>query len=254
MSLLLETSIISACILLLSLVPLFLPVARRYSKFFYLLGTGALSGILAFDLIPDLFDIGGSKSLIGVAAVWFLYSLLHMSHLGHHGKKSVAGAHDQHDDDAHEHHHHGSGGNTYVFLGSMVAHCIASGVMLVAAPGLGDGFNRTVFWALLAHKAYEALTVSSVLIEKEHSRLRTVVSVLVYSASLPLGVVLTYGFRTALTPFVAMLITSLAAGTLMGCLIFDFLIPSISQMKNRKTEIGWILVGLGITQVMMRML
>ncbi|MFX6201682.1 hypothetical protein ABTF50_19990, partial [Acinetobacter baumannii] len=58
-----ETICISACIAILSAVPLFLEVARRYSKLFFLLGTGALSGILAFDLIPDLFELGGSSSL-----------------------------------------------------------------------------------------------------------------------------------------------------------------------------------------------
>ena len=72
---------------------------------------------------------------------------------------------------------------------------------------------------------------------------------ILYSLSLPLGVILTYGFQ--LTPFMAMLVTSLAAGTLMGCLIFDFLIPSIVQMKNRWADIGWIFAGRCLAQLMM---
>lgn len=235
-----ETICISACIAILSAVPLFLEVARRYSKLFFLLGTGALSGILVFDLIPDLFELGGSSSLWGVGVVWLLYSLLHLSHLKQHDPKL-------------ETRHHAHGGSSF-FLASMVAHCMASGMLLAASQGLAQSLSRTVFWALLAHKAYEALTVSSVLIEREKSRARTVAAVVLYSVSLPTGVVLTYSFRSLLTPFVAMLITSLAAGTLMGCLMFDFLLPSLKRMKNRRIEIAWIVAGLLLTQIMMRAL
>ncbi|MGZ3653385.1 MAG: ZIP family metal transporter [Bdellovibrionota bacterium] len=245
MSLFFETACISACIVALAIVPLFLPVARRYSKLFYLLGTGALAGILLFDLLPDLFEMGGTSSLWGVGVVWLIYSVLHLSHLVHHRPSA------EHEHDHHHHHAHGSG-NTYVFLASMVAHCMASGVLLVVSQGLSNGINRTVFWALLSHKAYEALTVSSVLIEKEKSRFQTAISVVLYCLSLPVGVLLTFSFRSTLTPFVAMIATSLAAGTLMGCLVFDFLIPSLKGMKNRKLEIAWIVAGLCLTQLMMK--
>lgn len=240
MGLTVETIFISVCIATLSAVPLFLEVARRYSKLFYLLGTGALSGILAFDLIPDLFELGGTSSLWGVGVVWLLYSLLHLSHLKRHDPKL-------------ETHHHVHGGSS-LFLASMVAHCLASGMLLVASQGLAQSLSRTVFWALLAHKTYEALTVSTVLLEREKSRRRTIASVIAYSLSLPAGVALTYSFRAYLTPFVAMLITSLAAGTLLGCLMFDFLLPSIRRMKNRRIEIAWIVAGLLLTQAIMKAL
>lgn len=245
MSLALETACISLCIAVLSSVPLFLSAARTHAKLFFLLGTGALSGILVFDLIPDLFELGGSSSLWGVGVVWLFYSLLHMTHLKHHNHASKTHGNE------HQHHSHGS---SSFFLLSMVAHCMASGMLLAASQNLAQGLSRTVFWALLAHKAYEALTVSSVLLEKEHSRARTIASIILYSASLPAGVVLTYTFRSYLTPFIAMLITSLAAGTLLGCLIFDFLLPSLTRMKNRRLDIAWILAGLLVTQALMRAL
>jgi zinc transporter ZupT len=234
-----ETIWISACIAVLSAVPIFLEAARRYSRFFFLMGTGALSGILAFDLLPDLFELGGTSSLWGVGVVWLLYSLLHLSHLKHH------------DHAGEEHSPHAHGGST-MFLASMVAHCMASGMLLVASQGLNQSLSRTVFWALLAHKAYEALTVSSVLLEREKSRARTIASVAAYALSLPAGVALTYSFRAYLTPFVAMLVTSLAAGTLLGCLLFDFLLPSLRRMKKKRIEIAWIVAGLLLTQAVMR--
>jgi zinc transporter ZupT len=241
MSLLTETLIISACMILLSGLPLFSRRLREHSRFFFLLGTGALSGILLFDLIPDLFEMGGSQSLWGVGAVWALYSILHLTHLKHHK-----------DPDAPEalvHHHHGP---SSFFLVSMVGHCLASGILLVASEGLAGGLNRTVFLALLSHKAYEALTVSSILIEREGSRAKAAVSIAIYSISLPVGVALTYYFRSVLTPSIAMIATSLAAGTLLGCLIYDFILPSLVYLKARRRDAAWILIGLILTQFMMR--
>lgn len=244
MSLLIETGIISLCMILLSALPLFSTRLRQYSKLFYLLGTGALAGILLFDLLPDLFEMGGSRSLIGVGIVWIAYSLFHLSHLFYHKRQG--------DDLIHAHGH--THGNLKFFLASMIGHCIASGILLVVSRGFSENLNHTVFWALLAHKAYESLTVSSVLIEREKSRTRAVISVSLYALSLPLGVALTFLFRSLLTPSVAMLTTSLAAGTLLGCLIFDFLLPSLSQVRNRWVALAWIFVGLFTTQVLLKTL
>ncbi len=243
MSLLLETTIISLCMIVLSALPLFSTSLRRYSKLFYLLGTGALAGILLFDLLPDLFEMGGKESLIGVGIVWIAYSLFHLVHLKYHKK---------HDDQIHAHGH--SHGNLNIFLASMISHCIASGILLVVSLGYSESLNHTVFWALLAHKAYESLTVSSVLIEREKSRAKAIFSVSLYALSLPLGVLLTFLFRGLLTPSVAMLATSLAAGTLLGCLIFDFLLPSMHQVRNRWAAMGWITLGLMTTQLLLKTL
>lgn len=250
MTLLVETLVISVCMLLLSALPIFSESVRRYSKLFFLLGTGALSGILLFDLIPDLFEMGGSFSLWGGGAVWVLYSILHLSHLKHHKTAGDLGSGGH----AHAHAHAGHEKNSYLFLGSMIGHCLASGVMLVASDGLAVGLNRTVFLALLSHKAYEALTVSSILIERQSDRKSALYSIAMYAASLPVGVILTYCCRSILTPSVALMATSLAAGTLLGCLMYDFLLPSLQHLKARRIDSAWILVGLILTQVMMRML
>lgn len=234
MTLLIETLTISVSMMLLSGLPLFSRTIRSYSKLFFLLGTGALSGILLFDLLPDLFEMGGSASLWGVGVVWTIYSLLHMSHLGHHKSSD-------------EHPKH-----THFFLASMSGHCLASGILLVVSGGLAGGINRTVFLALLSHKAYEALTVSTILLERQNSRQKAILSIALYSLSLPLGVILTYGFRSVITPSVALIATSLAAGTLLGCLFFDFFLPSLSHLKTRRLDFGWIVVGVALTQLMMR--
>jgi zinc transporter ZupT len=121
----------------------------------------------------------------------------------------------------------------------------------VISNGLAGGIGRTVFFALIAHKAYESLTVSSVLIEKLKSTRATFWAITAYSLSLPVGVILTLLFKANLTQNVALLATSLAVGTLLGCLIFDFLLPSLAQIGKKRMDLAWIAVGLVVTQLMM---
>jgi zinc transporter ZupT len=234
----LEIFFISTCMFGLCLIPLYSESIRKYSQFFYLLGTGALAGILIFDLIPDLFEIGGRPSLYGVAIVWLVYSIIHLVHLKHHKN---------HDLDSHAH-----GEGSALFLTSMIGHCVASGMLLVVSESFSGSLNRTIFWALFAHKSYESLTVSSVLIRKQFSRARFMAAIFAYSIAMPVGVVLATTFRASITMHAAFLITSLAAGTLAGCLVFDFLIPSLNLVKSPRKAITWILVGLSITQIFMK--
>jgi zinc transporter ZupT len=247
-NLLTETLIISLGMISVSGIPLFSHTVRKFSSLFYLLGTGALSGILFFDLLPDLFGLGGKTSLWSVFGVCVLYSLLHIFHLSRHHHDHAS------EEETAVHHHHGHSENSSFFLFSMVSHCFASGILLVTSAEFSSGLNRSIFIALLAHKLYESLTVATVLIEKQKSRSKSILSIGLYSLSLPLGVIVTLLFHKYVTPQIALFATSLAAGTLLGCLIFDFLIPSIAQMKKRWTNVGWVALGLLSAQFLMKAL
>jgi zinc transporter ZupT len=236
-TLLFETLAISGSIILLCGLPLFSKSVRSHSKLFFLLGTGALAGICFFELVPEIFHMGGNFSLLITGIVWVLYSIIHIFHLGHH-------EHDKKDDPKVDHQHSPS----LVFLGSMIAHCLASGMLLVLSDGLAKGFGRTVFLALMAHKTYEALTVSSILLETQKNRSSFLISISAYALSFPSGVALTYFMGSMITQNVALFATSLAVGTLLGCLIFDFLMPSLSQIKNRRHDLAWVFAGLVVTQ------
>jgi zinc transporter ZupT len=256
MNLLTETLIISLGMAMVSCIPLYSKTLRKYSGLFYLLGTGALAGILFFDLVPDLYELGGMSAMAYIGVVWFLYSLIHIFQMKHHQHEVSSGAaetlaHDHENELAHS--HHGNGSSVF-FLLSMIAHCFASGMLLVTSAEFSTGLNRSIFLALLAHKLYESLTVSSVLIEKQKSEKKSMISILIYSASLPAGVGLTYLFRTDLTPPIALLATSLAAGTLLGCLIFDFFLPSLGQIRKSWKAMGWIAIGLISAQFLMKTL
>lgn len=242
-----ETLLISGIMLILSALPLFSERVRRHAKLFFLLGTGALTGLLLFDLLPDLVEMGGRSSLLGAGIVWAIYSLLHLSHVRYHKLEGQS-------ETQHVHHHHGHGGSLFFFLASMISHCVASGMLLVLSDGLANQINRTVFLALLAHKGYEALTVSSIMIERQKSRSKALVSLGLYSLSLPAGVIVTLCFRSVFTQSIALVATSLAVGSLLGCLMFDFLIPSFSAIRTRRYDVAWVAVGLLLTQLVMRTL
>jgi zinc transporter ZupT len=217
------------------------------------LGTGSLAGICFFELLPEVFQMGGRKSIIVTGVVWIIYSVLHIFHLGHH-----------HHADKKQDEEEQRKSSSLFFLGSMMIHCLASGMLLVlsekmalkipenAGHGFGHDithdFSRTVFFALLAHKIYEALTVSSILFDTQKNKTTFFISISAYALSFPAGVVLTYVLGDLITQGTALFATSVAVGTLLGCLIFDFLWPSFNHLKTKRTDLAWIVLGLLATQ------
>jgi zinc transporter ZupT len=255
MNLLFETLIISVGMALLSVLPLFFASVRRHSHLFFLAGTGALAGLCAFDLLPDLYEMGGRSSFIITGVVWAVYSVMHLFHIGHHHHHhGAAHSHGHAHDGDHDHDHdHESENEPYLpFLISMMVHCFSSGILLVASNALSSGMGKTVFLALIAHKGYESLTVSSVLVERIKTQRQRIMALAGFAGALPVGVVFALCFQNSVNQKVALIATSLAVGSLLGCLIFDFLIPSLSHLKTRKMDLGWVLIGLLITQAMMK--
>jgi zinc transporter ZupT len=254
-----QTLLLAVCMALFSVLPLLSATVRRHSRDLFLIGTGALFGICFFDLVPDVFELGGGSSLVIVGAVWLLYSVIHLFHLQHHHHPDQGAAHAKaHHEEPHEHdpeamQHHGFS----LFFGSLVAHCLASGMLLTVSQSFSERIAHTVFLALLAHKTYESLLLSSILVEQHRSRAQQAGLIAVYSLALPVGAYLTQLFQEDVTQKVAVVISSIAVGTLLGCLIFDFLLPSIRQLRGQRLALpraGWILFGLGLTRIVMAQL
>lgn len=235
-----ETLILAVGMAIFCVLPLVSERVRAHSKTLFLIGTGAMFGLCFFDLLPDVFELGGRSSLYVAGAVWAVYSVLHIFHIGHHHGH-------EHEGEVHETSH-----TPYLFLASIIGHCFASGMLLAASQSLSARIASTVFIALIAHKGYESLTVSSVLLRQVRSKAGRVAAIAIYSLALPMGVVVTSFFREQMSQEIAVFISSLAIGTLLGCLIFDFLLPSIHELKARRSQVGWLLLGLGITQLMMK--
>jgi zinc transporter ZupT len=230
-----ETVILTVGMALFCALPLISRRIREHSKTLFLVGTGAMLGLCVFDLVPDIVEMGGRSSLWICGVVWLGYSLLHVFHIGHH------------------HHHLGeehagvSGEleekGSLLFILSIVGHCFASGMLLAVSQGLSPEIANTVFFAL---------TVSSVLIEKKRSLRSRIGTVALYASSLPAGVLSTVLFKDQVGKTVAILISSIAVGTLLGCLLFDFLLPSIAELRRQRHRVGWVVLGLVLTEMMMR--
>ena len=97
--------------------------------------------------------------MIGV--VWAVYSLIHIFHIGHHHEM---------DADTGSHLTGRSPKALFFFAGSLIAHCLASGMLLALSHEISEKIASTVFMALVAHKGYEAMMLSSILAEQKMSR------------------------------------------------------------------------------------
>lgn len=229
MGLLVQTALLVAGIVLLSCMPIFFGAAKKYSKAFFLTGTGAMFGLCFFDLLPDAFDRGGKLSLTIIAFIFILYTLMHGFS-----------------------HKHDSEQPFLVLFVSLLVHCFASGMFLTISSDLSVKTAQAVFIALCIHKSYEALMFSFILVDRQFSRRRKILFLSLYASSLPLGVAITWLFKDSFSERVAMVLSSIAVGSLIGCLVFDFLFPSLRKIRARRLELVFIAVGLVLTQIVLR--
>jgi zinc transporter ZupT len=187
--------------------------------------------------LPDVFEIGGVNGIVLTVLIWAVYSLLHVFHLDQHHFQAYEGA---------------VVTPSPFFFYSIIGHCLASGMLLTVSRSYSETLSVNVYAALLIHKAYEALTVSSILVGNGKSRARSFGIISAYSLSFPVGVFLAIALGTSAGRTVALMISALAVGTLLGCLIFDFLIPSFTRLRQNRSHVAWIALGLLLTQIVMK--
>lgn len=246
MTLLQQTIILFLGMGVFSALPTFWSRLDHFSRTLFLIGTGAIAGLCVFDLVPDVFELGGKLSLYVVAGVWLVYSLAHYFHIGHH--------HLDHEHLDYVHLEQVRKEGVSVFFFSLFAHCFSSGMLLAVSEHLSQKIAGTVFVALAAHKGYEALMVSTVLNQRVRHKTQRIFLILGYSLALPLGVLFSFVFRESWSREVAIWVSSVALGTLLGCVLFDFIIPSLHHLRKNKKRLGWIALGLVVTQVIVKRL
>ena len=254
LGLLQKTFIIAFTMLFFAFVPVLISARKRVSSPFLLLGTGSLLGLVCFDLIPNMLRIGGEVGLLLVVLVWALYSAFHWASHRPAASSTLAAA----------------GAATFQpapderlrirsrigvvppFLFSMLLHCFASGVILVVSMRFAPSFSRAFFFAILTHKSFEAVIVSFMLLNQVTSRTRAFALLFIYCATLPLGVALAATFDADLKLDVAKVVSGVGLGTLLGCLQFDFIVPCIDRIRERKIDFAWVVAGFALTEWMMR--
>jgi zinc transporter ZupT len=244
MSLLLQTVLISTLMSLCFAAPRFSAKVAAHSKILLLIGTGGLVSLYFADLLPDVLQLGGYSSLAIIIAVWLTYSYFHSSHVHFH----------EGHEEGHTHAHDVPDSPKFLMI-SMVSHCFSSGMLLYMSHELSSRIAASVFFALIGHKGYEALSVSVLLSQKIKESRKFLAYAVVYSLAFPIGVITTAALAhflgAGMSPVVikttAMVVASVAVGSLAGCMIHDFLLPSIRHVKTRRIEAGWMLVGVALT-------
>lgn len=232
MSLILATIILVSCISLFFALPLVFRQVKKFSIYFFLVGTGAITGICLFDLLPEVYEIGGYSSILIIIISCVIYFLLHFF--------------------THKHHEHSTELNPsafFLFLASLCAHNFASGMLLAISYNLSLKIAHSIFIAMITHKGYEAMMLASIIVEQPYANIKKIKIASVYISAFPLGVVLSNIFENSFNKQVAIIISSIAVGTLMGCLIFDFLWPSFKQLKEKPMHLIWIASGFFLTQI-----
>jgi len=237
-----ETAILTIGMSAVCSLPFIFRRTRSSSGMLFLFGTGALFGICVFDLIPDIVEMGGHSGLGVTVAVGLAYSLIHLFHLRKHQRDA------QHDHQ-HEHRHHAH--SLPVFFASIVSHCFASGILLAVSRDFSEKLAGAVFFALLGHKGYECIVFVTLLLNHRLSRKGYIAAVAIYCLALPAGVLTAYLLNGHISQSIAIFISSVAVGSLLGCLIFDFMIPSLHVVKRHRLHAAWLLVGLIMTRLVM---
>jgi zinc transporter ZupT len=225
----------------------------------FLFGTGALFGICVFDLLPDIFEMGGRSGLAMSIAVGVAYSLVHLFHLRKHQSQNDSSRNRSQDkaacEESHcENHNRQHAHSLPIFFVSIVSHCFASGILLSVSRELSEKLAGAVFLALLGHKGYECIVFISLLISHRLSRLGTIAAIAVYCLALPAGVLTAVLLNGHWTQNLAVYVSSIAVGSLLGCLVFDFMLPSFETIKRERLRVGWVLLGLALTRVVMLVL
>lgn len=234
MSLITSAWIVSLTIGFFTLLPWFFSSIRNYSKPLLIIGSAVLFGFIFFDLIPEMMEIGGITSLAIMAVAWAAFAGIHYLQ---------AHEHSHHADHDHDHGAHSHAGAFLLF--SMALHCFAGGMLLVSSYEISTTLASHVFLSLISHKVFEAVTVASVLLEKIRSKKELYLATSIYALSFPAGVLVTVGGRSALAgklapesiEMIAMVITSIAVGSLMGCLLQDFLIPAFRSFRSPQVKV-----------------
>ena len=254
MNLWLETVILTLAMLVVCSLPFIFRRTRYSSGMLFLFGTGALFGICVFDLLPDILEMGGRSGLAMTIAVGVAYSLVHLFHLRKHQpvqSQSQSQSQSQCADSHCENHHRQHAHSLPIFFVSIVSHCFASGVLLSVSRELSEKLAGAVFLALLGHKGYESIVFISLLISHRLSRPGTIAAIAVYCLALPAGVLTAVLLNGHWTQSLAIYVSSIAVGSLLGCLVFDFMLPSFQTIKREWLRAGWVLLGLALTRAVM---
>lgn len=215
---LLYFSLLALAICLGALIPLLRHRHITSHPLFLSLSAGLMLGSSFIHLIPESFELAGSKTSFAILAGFLLLYLFERFVTVHICETSGC-----------EVHHLGFS----AFIGLFI-HSFVDGIALGAGflfPQLGF----IIFLAILAHKGMEAFSLTSILLHEKKRALKVGLANGALFAALPLGVLTAFWVVPASNPSMVGLALGFSAGTFLH-ISFSDLLPEVhrhSHLKNR---------------------
>jgi hypothetical protein len=219
-----------------------------------LVGAGGLLGLCFFHLLPELSEFATSLHWIILGASVAVSAAFHLGHKHAH----------PHEDSSHHLEAHEGGVTIWnaemlILFSSILLHAFADGLLLGLGQNFPGQFEQELFSLVAGHKLFEAFFVSSVALKLLPARnfWRFLV---IYILALPVALLFTYlvshatGFEPRVLQSLAMVFVSFALGSLVGCLLWDLVWPSVVRSPNRARASGYLCAGLVLAFALSRLL
>jgi zinc transporter ZupT len=255
----LEALIILLIALAGGMLPLFLRWTDRHLHTALALSTGIFLGAVFLHLLPSIALLSSHAAteeishpghahgelslwifvLIGVLAIYLIESFLLPAH--EHGHRHG----DQHD---HNHCHdqadlsrHRAVG--YAALVGLAIHALTAGVSLAAAQD-HEGIKSALFFAVCAHKGFEAFSLTTVFQLAELSRKRVVALVGLFALVTPLGMMLGSRLMDIIGEYGVGVAAALAAGTFLYVCLCELLPEVFHRREDALAKTSLLAVGI----------
>lgn len=164
--------------------------------------------------------------LLGVLAVYLLEALVLRTH--------------DHDD---LHRHRAVG---WAALWGLSVHALTAGMAWSVAAGHDDHMGHVILLAILAHKAFESFSLSTVFLLGEIPRGKVAVIALLYALVTPMGALLGQSLLGVLGPLGQDLLMALAAGTFLFVCLCELLGEVFHHKDDIWAKLGLLGVGVGL--------
>lgn len=189
---------------------------RFRDRLHYLLGftAGVLLGVVAFDLLPEVFalahahDLDPSVAMIALVAAFLLFHSLEKFVLVHPAQE-----------DHYSHHHHPNIGLASASV--LAAHSCMDGVAIGIGFQVSAMVGLTVAIAVIAHDFSDGLNTVSLMLRHQNSTRRAIAMLAVDALAPLVGVLLTLAFT--IPPFQLMIYLGFFAGFLLYIGVSDIL-------------------------------
>lgn len=230
----LYSSLIAFAALGSAAIPVAFPILREKTNLLLSFAAGVMLGAAFFHMLPEAVEEGGLQALpwmlVGFVCLYLLerYVLIHWC-------KEADGC------EVHAGDGHGHGTVGLAALLGLSIHTLADGFALGAA--VDGGVGASVFLAILFHKVPNSFSLASILLHEKTATRRTVVYVVIFALTLPLGSLL-YFLLSGMTGHEAFGAIALAfsAGTFLHLAASD-LIPDLHRHREQRLALSIALVA-----------